>query len=149
MEYTYTYTSGNGTGDLYWVTASGRYKYFDGSGWVDLGWYQTGNTSTFAPPAIAASKEVNCTCIEDHDLITASEFQKFVTKLVRDKKGALPDVADWKKLKQQMDRIYDPEKCKCGTSRLPEGVEEVDTDTLTVQKILDLADKMRENGLLY
>lgn len=37
--------------------------------------------------------------------MTFSEFKKQVNELVRSKKGALPDMNDWKRIKQMMDEV--------------------------------------------
>lgn len=37
--------------------------------------------------------------------MTLKEFKKWLNKLVVDKKGALPDLADWKQIKENLDKV--------------------------------------------
>lgn len=39
------------------------------------------------------------------DRISFDEFKRFMIELVQNKKGALPDLNDWKEIKKQMDRV--------------------------------------------
>lgn len=76
----------------------------------------TSDTYTFSASELL-NKNVECTCIEDHNLITVQEFKTFIVELVRAKGGKLPDIEDWKEIKQMMDRLYDPENCECAKQK--------------------------------
>lgn len=99
----------------------------------------TSGTGSWAEP-----EERACTCFEDHDLITAGEFREFVTQLIRGKKGALPDVDDWREIKQMMDRIYDPDLCNCFEDDTEEEDCCVDNPFLADEKIVSLADEISQ-----
>ena len=43
------------------------------------------------------------------DTITFNEFRLWLTGLIQGKKGALPDIDDWKEIKKQLDRVV-PDK---------------------------------------
>lgn len=47
--------------------------------------------------------------------MTFSDFKREVNEIVRSKKGALPDLNDWKRIKQMMDEVEDTELNKSYT----------------------------------
>ena len=46
---------------------------------------------------------------DDYDYITVNEFKNFIYDMVKAKGGALPDLEDWKLIKNMMDMLYDEE----------------------------------------
>ena len=47
--------------------------------------------------------------IENKEKITFSEFQAWLTGLIRGKNGAIPDLDDWRMIKTMMDRVQPDE----------------------------------------
>ncbi len=48
--------------------------------------------------------------IENKDDITFNEFRAWMTGLIRGKRGALPDLEDWKQIKIMMDKVEEGKK---------------------------------------
>ncbi len=47
-------------------------------------------------------------CEEDEfEYISVAEFKTFIYDMVKEKQGALPDIEDWKRIKNMMDMLYD------------------------------------------
>ena len=48
--------------------------------------------------------------MNEEKTITFAEFKAWLTGLIQGKGGALPDVADWKRIKQKMDQVVEQEQ---------------------------------------
>jgi hypothetical protein len=48
---------------------------------------------------------------EEKNTITIAEFKSWLMGLMCGKKGSLPDIEDWKVIKQMLDKVEENEKC--------------------------------------
>lgn len=48
--------------------------------------------------------------IEEKNTITIAEFKAWLMGLIRGKNGSLPDIEDWKVIKEMLDRVEENEK---------------------------------------
>lgn len=155
---TYTYSSNTtggwagvnttGSGTMYWSTDDDQYYVYRDETEADR------NIKVADLIKRQEQQLKECTCIEDHDLITVAEFKEFIKDLILNKKnGNLPDYDDWKEIKQMMDRIYDPEKCECSEPSYVEiaeleGSDDIE-DLIAQQSAGEVAKQIDEQILQY
>jgi hypothetical protein len=104
----YTYTSGTSGDYMWYAMRENLAKTWNGSQWVHTPAHKLdGHTEQLSadhpedPPSDLPGPS--------DEYISVADFKRAVTKIVRNKGGALPDVSDWKEIKQLMDKLYDIE----------------------------------------
>lgn len=50
--------------------------------------------------------------VEEKEKLTVKEFKAWLVGLIRGKKGALPDLEDWMKIKEMLDKVEDEQENK-------------------------------------
>ncbi len=76
-----------------------------------------------------------------HSALTIDEFRAWLNQLIQDKKGALPDLDDWKVIKEHLDKV-DGKQVDCRSEYSGAEYTGLDADPYDLEFTIDLLNRL-------